>query len=113
MNNQENLPPPPLLTRQETGFIPFPNPVPPELDYRILPVPEDPQQDPLLEMSGGFDWVPLPNGLDGYTIEDFENIARNNGWYVPEEFECEEVTDDEEEEEEEEEKEDNPVNTAT
>jgi hypothetical protein len=111
MNNQENIPPPPSLTRQLTGLIPFPDPVPPELDYRILPVPEDPRQDPLLEMHGGFDWEPLPNGLDGYTLEDYENIARNNGWFVPEDFEFEDVTDDsdDEEEDEEEEEEDNDV----
>jgi hypothetical protein len=105
MNNQENVDPEiverPVLRRQVAGPV-FPPEVHPNLDYRILPIPEEPEADPLLQINGGWDWEPRPNGLDGYTLDDFENVSRNNGWYLPPGFELEEVTDESDSEDEDE-----------
>lgn len=98
--NNFDLPLPPSLVRQ-VGQDLY---VPPDLDTVIVPD----GQDPLLNVNGA--WMPRPNGLDGYTLEDFENIARNNGWYVDNfDLEDDETDNEEEEQEEEEERDVDPV----
>lgn len=95
-NNQENIPPPPALVRQMTGDV---APLPPALprvnpENNPLIVPMEDENDPLLQVHGQFDFRPVPNGLSGYTLDDYENIARNNGWFVPEgDYEIEEMSD--------------------
>jgi hypothetical protein len=109
MSDENNLGPPPSLVRQVAGDL-HPD-VPPELDYRILPPSVD--DDPLLQINGQLGWELRPNGLNGYTLDDFENIARNQGWYVSdgEDWECETIpdSDSDSDDEEETEVENNPV----
>ena len=104
-NNQENFPPPPELRRQtNVSFLLNDENVDSMFNPRIVPD----GVDPLLESRGQFDFSPHPNGLDGLTVEDYENLARNNGWYIEEDEgvwsgEEEDLTDDSEDEQEEEE----------
>ena len=75
MSNDENIAPPPLV-RQVAGDL-----VPPDPLVAVFNQPRD---------EGRFEngvwipptFVPLPNGMDGLTEEDHDNIMRNNGWYV-------------------------------
>lgn len=91
-NNQENIPPPPPLVRQETGMLQMPI-VEPANNPTIVQF----ENDPLLLVHGQFNFSPMPNGLNGYTEEDYENLMRNNGWWVDleedNEFEQEEFPD--------------------
>lgn len=87
--NNENLSPPPLERQQTQLVIPNTPPVPPE--YEPMIVQEQDENDPLLQIHGQFDFRPIPNGLDGYSLEDYENVARNNGWYVPPEWDEESI----------------------
>ena len=89
VNNQENLPPPPALVRQTNMPVVEPVNEPTIVQF---------ENDPLLQVHGQFDFSPMPNGLNGYTEEDYENILYNNGWFVDleadqEEFEQEEFPD--------------------
>ena len=107
-NNQENIPPPPPLARQQTGFLEMPI-VEPVNNPTIVRF----EEDPLLQVHGQFDFSPMPNGLNGYTEEDYENIMRNNGWWVDleadqEEFEQEEFPDSDSDSDDDEESPANP-----
>lgn len=91
MDDKENLPPPPVLVRQVAGPVHEPQLV-------------DTSLQPTFNVHGQSDFSPLPDGLWGYDEDDYDNIIRNNGWWVPEgEYEEEDVTDESSDEEEEEE----------
>lgn len=93
---------PPTVVRQVAG--PHPQ-VPPELNPTIIPGPGE-ENDPLLQTHGQFDFSPMPNGLNGYTEDDYDNILRNNGWWIPEgPYEEEDFPDDTDEDSDEEEEE--------
>lgn len=74
-NNQENLPPPSPIVRQQTGFL-----TPPRVEPEYNPfLVED--GDPLLQIHGQFPFRIMPNGLTGYTERDYRIIVQNEGWY--------------------------------
>lgn len=74
-NNQENLPPPSPIVRQQTGFL-----TPPRVEPEFNPfLVED--GDPLLQIHGQFPFRIMPNGLSGYTERDYRIIVQNDGWY--------------------------------
>lgn len=98
-NNQENIPPvvppevpvlpePPVMTRQVGGYVG---------DDTMIPFDNEPEVS-----VHGQSFFSL---LDGYDTETYENICRNNGWYVSngpyEEEDLTDSSDDEEDEEEE------------
>ena len=94
-----------MLVRQVGGPLDVFPEVPPNFDTEIVADDWDPLLTNPLPVNGAFawgapEWTPRPNGFYGYTLEDFENIARNNGWYNEQDFEREELTDEEDDEEE-------------
>lgn len=115
MNNQENIAPPALVRQTTTDFSENEQvaPLPPALPRQgngpyVAPqnnpliIPMEDENDPLLQPHGQFDFSPMPNGLNGYTLDDYENIARNNGWFIPEgDYEIESLSDSESESEDE------------
>jgi hypothetical protein len=98
MSNDENLGPPPLV-RQVAGDV---------VRDPLVAVFDGPREEGRFENGVWVppDFVPLPNGMDGYTEEDWENVRRNNGWYVEEdssnEYEQEDFPDSSDSEDEEE-----------
>lgn len=105
-NNQENIPPPPpVLARQVGGDLDVFPEVPPNFDTDIVPDEWGPLLTNHVPINGASEWTPRPNGFYGYTLEDFENIARNNGWYNDNDFEREELTDEEDDDDDDDEEE--------
>lgn len=91
---------PPPLVRQTT------------VDLFLEPEIATDGNDPLLTINGQLGWVPAPNGVREYTLEDFETVARNNGW-LDDGFEEEDVPTDEELEESDDEEDVNNLYSAS
>lgn len=56
----------------------MPPPVPPP---SMLPPPPELVRQETQNLAGEIFEI-KSNGLDEYTLEDYENVARNNGWYL-------------------------------
>lgn len=95
------------------GTVPPPVPPPPTLPTPPLPglVPPVLSRMVTEDLSGENNYALFevrPDGLDGYTLEDYYNLTRNNGWVEEDDgdWEREDLTDGSDDDEEEDDDED-------